>query len=190
MDASKVVALFLSAGSAAQLSTFSDGPVVQWLNGTIRFDTAITPRNVLGLRCAAALFRSRRFRLAFLASEGIDFVCEYVAQKTTNGLTADALYRATFALWSLSYHDEAVAAVCAHNITVHLIAKNLPHMDDKISRLGLATLVNLLNKEDAEQGVALNDVRTVSTFSFSLCICAPFVVMVVVNVVVVCGLLA
>ncbi len=159
LDASRVIASFLSGASSSQLANFPLDPLLQWLNTNLRHDTSISPNNAVALRCAGALFRSRALRLRFLDSPGTDLLCDYIKQKATNGLTAEVLYRATFCLWSLSYHDEAIPAVCAHNIVGHLITRNLPHMDDKIARLGLSTLVNFLNKEDAEQGVQLNDVR-------------------------------
>lgn len=168
LNASRVVAAFLSSGSPAQLENFSLDTVLNWLNSCLKVDTTISADNLNALRCAAALFRSRAFRLRFIASEGINFICNYVSQTYSQGLTTEVLYRATFCMWSLSYHDEAVSAICAHNITLHLITKSLPHMDDKISRLALSTLVNLLNKEDAEQGVQLNDVMVESNISKAL----------------------
>jgi hypothetical protein len=159
LDASRVVAAFLSGASSGQVANFPLDPLLQWLNTNLRHDTAVTPNNAIALRCAGALFRSRAFRLRFLDGPGMDHLCDFIKQKATVGMTAEVLYRATFCLWALSYHDEAIPAVCRHGIPVQLITRNLPHMDDKIARLSLSTLVNFLNKEDAEQGVQLNDVR-------------------------------
>jgi hypothetical protein len=158
LAASKVIGAFLSAGSPSQLAGFAFEPLLTWLNGLIHIGAAVVAHNVVGLRAAGALFRSREFRLRFIATDGVQTLCDYLAHKTTEGLSTEVIYRATFCTWTLSYHAEAVPALCRASIVTHIINNNLPHIDDKISRLGLSILVNLLNQEDSE-GVSLNDVR-------------------------------
>jgi len=170
VNACKVVAALLNSGSEAQIAHFSVEPLLKWVNDMIALsapDAAVSESNLIGLRAAGALFHSRIVRLAFINTNGIHTLCDYIAHKPKN-ISSDAVYRASFCLWALSYHDEVVPALCSHNTVVHLVSKNLPHIDDKISRLALSTLVNLLNQEDAEQGVQLNDV-SVSRFQLHCC---------------------
>lgn len=161
LASSKVIGAFLSAGSPSQLAGFAFEPLLTWLNGLIHIGAAVVAHNVVGLRAAGALFRSREFRLRFIATDGVQTLCDYLAHKTTEGLSTEVIYRATFCTWTLSYHAEAVPALCRASIVTHIINNNLPHIDDKISRLGLSILVNLLNQEDSE-GVSLNDVMVES----------------------------
>lgn len=168
VQAGHVIASFLSGGTTAQTAHFSPETLLSWLNGMIQIGSAISERNLIGLKTAAALFRSRDLRLRFIASPGVQTLCEYLARGASDGVTQEIRYRASFCIWTLSYHDEAIPALCAGNATVQLVKQNLTHVDDKISRLALSTLVNFLNKEDAEQGVALNEVMAEANIMKSL----------------------
>jgi V-type H+-transporting ATPase subunit H len=158
LEVCTVLGHFLSVGTPKQVSNFSFESLVDWLSNMIKIGTSVQRNNIIGLQCTCALFKSRQFRLRCIEKPVVSILCNYLAQNVSEGLSSEVLYRATFSVWTLSFHDEAVPALCKGNVTTHIIQKNLPHVDDKISRLGLATLVNLLNKEDVEQGVALNDV--------------------------------
>lgn len=168
VQCAKAVSALLSGGDAAQLANFSGHALLSWLNGQIQKGTKISDQNLTGLRTAAALFRSRQLRLQFIGTPGVSTLCEYIASDTAAGVTSEVRYRASFCLWTISYYDEAVPALCAGNVVVHLINRNLTNQDDKIARLALSTLVNLLNKEDSEQGVALNDVMVESNIMKAL----------------------
>jgi len=133
--------------------------VFRWIQGQMRSKTG--PELTTALSTLQILLRRDEFRVLFFKDEGLHVLAGLLKTKGEVS-NFQVLYQTTFCLWLLSYNASLAEQFATDNVVHKLVDVVKSISKDKVMRMAVATLRNLIDKgRNNEQMVEANLLREV-----------------------------
>jgi V-type H+-transporting ATPase subunit H len=155
LAAARALALVLSTSHNTQ-------DVQQFLGWAVQELSAGQSSTTTAVAALTIMLRSRPARIAFAQQDGIALLVEAIEQNNGN---AQLLYEACCCLWCLSYCEEALPAFLNVNAVRALVEMITAAPREKVVRVSIAALRNLIGKHDCAFNEVMIDNNILKTLA-------------------------
>ncbi|MCO5613019.1 hypothetical protein L7F22_067292 [Adiantum nelumboides] len=121
--------------------------LVDWLCNQLRRPSHPTRGIGTAVSCLATLLREPYVRQLIVLTDGVQFLTPLISPASSQQ-HIQLLYEATLCMWLLSFNDAAVDAISATNALPRLIDVARTSSKEKVVRVAILTLINLVNKDN------------------------------------------